>query len=201
MKLFSLYIYIYINCLMSEVSTKTTCQCIFICLILLLSLIEKQFTTSTFVGQLSISMIYDVTEEQVKEAVWRCEGSKSSGPDGFSFNFIKYNWDTLKHNIMEVVLCFQETGCFSKGCNASFITFITLVPKVRDPINLDQYRPISLVGALYKIVTKVLYCRIKNVLPMVIDDIQLKDKGRLDSVLVANEVVEEIRRYRRKDCV
>jgi len=55
---------------------------------------------------------------------------------------------------------------------------------------------------MYKIITKALSCRIKRVLPVVIDDSQssfLKDRGLLDSVLVANEVVEELRRYRRRD--
>jgi len=88
-------------------------------------------------------------------------------------------------------------GSIPKGCNASFIA---LVPKVNDPAQLDQYRPISLVGALYKIITKVLSCRIKNVLPSVIDENQsvfLKEKEMLDSVLVANEVVEKLKRCRR----
>lgn len=72
---------------------------------------------------------------------------------------------------------FNETGCIPKGCNASFIA---LVPKVRNPIQLDQYRPISLVGAIYKIIYKVLAGRIKNVLPMIINECQtvfLKDRG------------------------
>ena len=71
---------------------------------------------------------------------------------------------------------------------------------MNDPSQLDQYRPISLVGALYKIIAKVLSCRIKNVLPSVIDENQsvfLKEKEMLDSVLVANEVVEELKRCRR----
>jgi len=89
---------------------------------------------------------------------------------------------------------FHDLGAIPTGCNASFIA---LVPKVRDPLQLDQNRPISLVGAIYKIIAKVLSCRIKKVLPSVIDENQsafLKDKGLLDSVLVANEVVEELKR-------
>jgi len=70
---------------------------------------------------------------------------------------------------MEVVLAFHETKGFPKGYNASFIA---LIPKVNDPISLDQYRPISLVGVLHKISTKVLSGRIKRVLPLVIDDCQ-----------------------------
>jgi hypothetical protein len=27
--------------------------------------------------------------EEVKEAVWSCDGNKSPGPDGFNLNFIK----------------------------------------------------------------------------------------------------------------
>ena len=134
------------------------------------------------------------TEEEVKEAVWKCEGTKSPGPDGFNFTFIRNCWDCLKYDIMEALHLFHETGVIPKGCNASFIA---LVPKVYDPLSLDQFRPISLVGTFYKIVSKVLAGRMKGVLPLVIDENQssfLKNRGMLDSVLMANEVVEEVRR-------
>ena len=88
----------------------------------------------------------------------------------------------------------HETGSIPKGCNASFIT---LVPKVRDSVRLEQYLPISLVGAMYKIISKVLAGRVKNVLPSIIDESQssfIKDKGILDSVFMANEAVEDLRR-------
>jgi len=118
---------------------------------------------------ISLSMVEVFSEKEVKEAVWMCEGTKSPGPDDFNFNFIKSNWETLKVDIMEAVYSFQESGVFPKGCNASFIA---LVPKVKDPIMIDQFRPISLVGAMYKIITKVMSHRIKNILPLVIDENQ-----------------------------
>jgi len=40
---------------------------------------------------------------------------------------------------------------------------------MRDPISLDQYSPISLVNSLYEIISKALSCRIRKVLPMVIE--------------------------------
>jgi len=67
--------------------------------------------------EVSLRMISCFTEEEVKEAVWQCEGSKSPRPDGFNLNFIKNSWDTFKTNILAVVLAFQETGCLPKGCN------------------------------------------------------------------------------------
>jgi len=146
---------------------------------------------------ISLKMVEDFSEEEVRAAVWMCEGSKSPGPDGYNFNFIKSNWETLKEDILEAVYMFQESGSFSKGCNASFIA---LIPKMKNPVLIEHFRSISLVGALYKIITKVLSCRIKEVMHLVIDDVQsafLEDRGMLDSDVMANEVIEEVRRNRK----
>jgi len=114
----------------------------------------------------NLSLIVDFTEEEIKEKVCQCDGSKSLGPKGYNFNFIKKSWNVMRNDFVAVVAHFQETASILKGCNASFIA---LVPKVRDTTRLDQYRPISLVGALYKIISNVLSGRIKNVLTSVID--------------------------------
>ena len=34
------------------------------------------------------------SEEDIKVAVWDCEGNKSPGPDGYNFSFIKACWGT-----------------------------------------------------------------------------------------------------------
>ena len=113
------------------------------------------------------SLLAIFSEEEIRDAVWQCEGSKSRGPDGFNFNFLKQSWEILKDDIMVALSFFHESGSLPKGCNTSFIA---LVPKVRDPIKLEQYRPISLVGAIYKIISKVLAGRLKKVFPSVIDE-------------------------------
>lgn len=99
--------------------------------------------------------------EEVKSAVWACEGSKAPGPDGFDFTFIKAHWDTIKDDVLKFVKDFEETGLLPRGCNS---TFIMLIPKVKDPLTLSDYRPISLVGCQYKIISKVLAERLKAVL-------------------------------------
>jgi len=64
-----------------------------------------------------------------------------------------------------------------------------LLPKKSSPVTLNDYRPISLVGCLYKIIAKILVNRLKMVLQNVIDKYQsafLNGRGLLDNVLIAN---------------
>jgi len=71
--------------------------------------------------------------------------------------------------------------------------FITLIPKCKSPLKLGDFRPISLVGCIYKIVTKILVNRLKKVLFKVIDTNQtafLSERGLLDNILIANETVD-----------
>jgi len=78
-----------------------------------------------------------------------------------------------------------------------------LIPKTENPLQLGEFRPISVVGCLYKIISKALSLRLKKVISKVIDVRQSafqQGRGLLDSVLVANEVLEEMKR-RKKSCV
>jgi len=69
---------------------------------------------------------------------------------------------------------------------------------------LEEYRPISLVGAIYKIISKVLANRMKSVLHRIIDSSQsafLRDRGLLESIVLANEVVEDLRKGKKSRIV
>ena len=50
--------------------------------------------------------------------------------------------------------------------------FTTSVPKIDEPLNLGDFRPISLVGCMYKILSKLLANRLKKMLKGVIDNKQ-----------------------------
>lgn len=136
--------------------------------------------------------------EEVKKAVWDCDGSKSPGPDGISFDFIKKFWDILKEDFMRFLSEFHRNGKLANGINS---TFIALIPKVQSPQGFNDLRPISLVGCLYKVLAKVLANRLKSVINKVVSDTQsafVKGKQILDGILIANEVVDEARRLGRE---
>lgn len=127
--------------------------------------------------------------EEIKATVWACEGTKAPGPDGFTFSFVKTHWEILKVDIVNFMQDFHQIGQLARGCNS---TFVTLIPKVKGPLTLADYRPISLVGCHYKLLAKVLDERLKRVLPSVISDSQsafISGRQILDGILIANEVV------------
>ena len=73
----------------------------------------------------------------------------------------------MKEDVIRFVNEFHTNDKLSKGINS---TFIALIPKVDSPQTLNEFRPISLVGSLYKIMAKLLANRSRQVIGSVISD-------------------------------
>ncbi|XP_071694652.1 uncharacterized protein [Rutidosis leptorrhynchoides] len=125
-------------------------------------------------------------ESEIWEAVKGCSSSKAPRPDDFNMGFYKKFWYVIKDDLIDAVNLFWERGEISKGCNASFVT---LIPKMVDPLCLSDYRSISLIGSYYKVIAKLLSNRLKKVVPNLVGPEQsafIKGRNILDGVSEEN---------------
>ena len=130
-------------------------------------------------------------EEEIKEAVFECDGSKAPGPDGYSMAVCQAQWDTVKSKLLKVFEEFYRSGIINGISNE---TYICLIPKKLNSCRIRDFRPISLVTSLCKIIAKVLAKRLQVVLGGTISKSQgafVAGRQILDVALVANEVVED----------
>lgn len=77
-------------------------------------------------------------------------------------------------------------------------SFITLIPKVKNPKFVTEFHPISLCNVLYRIFSKVLTNHLKVVMPQIISEHQsafISDRLILDNILVAFETLHYLRNH------
>ena len=107
----------------------------------------------------------------------------------------------IKADLVNVFAEFWNSGVVNIITNE---TLFCLIPKKVNSSKVKDFRPISLVTSLYKVITKVLSNRISSVMEAKISENQgafVKGRQITDLILVADEVVEEMRRGRRKGVV
>nr|GEY20640.1 RNA-directed DNA polymerase, eukaryota [Tanacetum cinerariifolium] len=106
-----------------------------------------------------------------------------------AFELEKQFRDTIGPDLCLAVERFFDHGSFYRGCNSSFIA---LIHKVQDPMFVNDYRHISLIGSLYKVVTKILALRLPSIIAGLISDVQtafLRSRQILDGPFVINELL------------
>ena len=151
-----------------------------------LSAVEKVVSEET-----NHQLLQPYTMEEVRAALFQMHPSKAPGSDGMSSFFFQKYWHIVGNSISNAVLSVLNSGKILRKIN---LTYLSLIPKKKNPEKLSDYRPISLCNVLYKIISKVLANRLKSVLSVIISDSQSAFvPGRMitDNVSVAFEVLNK----------
>jgi hypothetical protein len=139
-----------------------------------------------------------VTDSEIENALFMMHPNKSPGPDGFTAGFYIRHWDILKVDVWSGIRQFLDGGEMPDIVNN---TILVLIPKVKQPQDLTQYRPIALCNVLYKIASKVLALRLRPILDEIISEEQSAFvPGRLitDNVITAYESIHYLKRKKGK---
>ena len=89
------------------------------------------------------------------------------GPDGMPPLFFQSFWPQIGPSVTMAVLDVLNHGTSVQSINH---THLVLIPKLKSPTTMSEYRPISLYNVIYKLVSKTLANRLKRVLPDIISD-------------------------------
>ncbi|XP_010689006.1 uncharacterized protein LOC104902800 [Beta vulgaris subsp. vulgaris] len=151
--------------------------------------------TEAFLSYYKILMA-PYTADEVKSALFSIPGDKAPGPDGFGGYFFKDTWEVGGGDVAEAVLDFFTSKKMLKELNA---TIITLAPKFKCPAKVSDFRPISCCNTLYKCITKVIYGRLRQVLPDIVAENQggfVHGRYIIHHVMVVQDLVKK---YNRKN--
>nr|GEX93911.1 RNA-directed DNA polymerase, eukaryota [Tanacetum cinerariifolium] len=162
-------------------------------------MLEEEFINKLSADQ-SIDLEGNVTIEEIKRVVWDCGIDKSPGPDGFTFGFYRRYWDIIKKDVADAVTFFFISGNFPKCGNSCFIA---LILKMQDAKVVKDYRPISLIGSLYKIIAKILANRLVGVFGEFIRAVYDNSEGiethsRVSYSSIWLSIVNEVNKMRNK---
>ncbi|GJU58650.1 RNA-directed DNA polymerase, eukaryota [Tanacetum coccineum] len=152
----------------------------------------------TFPNKLSQEQIKDLEDyvsiDEIRKAVWECGENKSPGPDGYTFEFYRKFWYLVGPDFCKAIQWLFYHSNFPRGCNSSFVA---LIPKVPDAKLVSDFRPISLLGSMYKVITKILANRLSSVISDLVSDVQtafVSGRQILDGSFIINELLSWCKR-------
>jgi hypothetical protein len=150
------------------------------------------------IDQMHAELTKPFEAEEVCTALFMMGPNKAPGPDGFTVGFFQHHWRLLGPSITKAVLDFLNGGEMPNEVN---LTTIVLIPKVKNPQELKNFRPISLCNVIYKLFSKVLSNRLRGFLDEIVSEEQSAFvPGRLitDNVLIAYECMHYLKRKKGK---
>lgn len=91
---------------------------------------------------------------------------KRGEPDVFSMSFDLSFWEILMEDIKKVIQEFYASQKTEKSFSA---TFVAHIPKKAGASELKDFRPISLITGVYKVISKLLVERLKKVIDKLVN--------------------------------
>ena len=149
-----------------------------------------QFLRKAVTYEHNTELLRPLTQEEVTDAVKNMPTGKSPGVDTIPTEFYQETWDDIQVDVFNFVSESINQEGIADELN---ISKIALLPKSEDRLKVQNYRPISLLNTMYKVVAKIYANRMKPLLQHWILPSQtgfVPNRCILDNVFLAFEAME-----------
>jgi hypothetical protein len=110
------------------------------------------------------------SKEEVKFAIQDMPSDKALGPDGFTGASFKSCWDIIKRDLMRVIDSFGNLH--AENLHWFNPANVALLPKKDGAEEVDDFRPISLIHGIARIISKMLAIRLAPVMNDLVSNAQ-----------------------------
>ena len=131
----------------------------------------------------------ELTIEECLSALKSFANNKSPGNDGLTVEFYRKFWPIIGKHLVQSL---NESYISGELSPSQRHAIITLLDKGKDRCHLKNWRPISLLNIDYKIATKALAIRLKDILPKLIHSDQVgyvKDRNIAENVRTIQDIL------------
>jgi len=159
----------------------------------------------------------EISEEDVRLAIKKTSNDKAPGPDGIPIELWKMLDDrennprdgsttTRKCNIVWILTkVFQDIEYHGMDKHAKLNEgYISPIYKKKDPENIANYRPITLLNTDYKILTKALSLRLADIAPEIVNTDQagfIPGRSIFDQVKTTKLVIDYMRTFNKTGAI
>lgn len=107
-------------------------------------------------------MVTIPSAEEIANTLLRLNPNKAPGPNGLTSAFYKSAWDILGSEVIQSIQHFFRSSFLPASTNAAILS---LVPKYPGASLITEYRPISCLNTIYKVLSRLLVRKLKPLLP------------------------------------
>lgn len=134
----------------------------------------------------------------MEETVLSLANNRASGPDGLPNEFAKFYWPDIKTDIMSLINGFYDRSINIEALNTANIV---MIPKREGVVQLKEFRPISIISLVPKIISKLLARRLASFLLALISINQtafVKGRQISENFVALREVLQHISQAKEK---